>query len=213
MRDGSRQPLWCAGCVPQQTMRQVLHAGTASYFDTLLFCTSPQALAVIMVGKQPTLYARYRWARLANAWLHPWALYLARLQPRLHGIPRLHDSHLPPHCPLCRAPIYAVVRPLGYLSPSVRNTRHAAAQLLAQPASPGLWGMLTDLKRLMLASRVTGTGKKRFCGTLHLLQPAHCPVDGAVACTAADPCIASRGLTLPPLSSQCIKCVPLSLQP
>ncbi len=58
-----------------------------------------------------------------------------------------------------RTPIYAVVRPLGYLSPSVRNTRHAAAQLLAQPASPGLLGMLADLKRLMLASRVTGTGE------------------------------------------------------
>lgn len=51
-----------------------------------------------------------------------------------------------------------MVRPLGYLSPSVRNTRHAAAQLLANAASPGVGGMLADLKRLMLASRVTGTG-------------------------------------------------------
>lgn len=51
-----------------------------------------------------------------------------------------------------------MVRPLGYLSPSVRNTRHAAAQLLANAASPGVAGMLADLKRLMLASRVTGTG-------------------------------------------------------
>ena len=50
-----------------------------------------------------------------------------------------------------------MMRPLGYLSPTVRNTRHAAAQLLAGPATPGPWGALVDLKRLMLASRVTGT--------------------------------------------------------
>lgn len=49
------------------------------------------------------------------------------------------------------------MRPLGYLSPTVRNTRHAAAQLLAGPATPGPWGALVDLKRLMLASRVWGT--------------------------------------------------------
>ncbi|KAI7843938.1 hypothetical protein COHA_002476 [Chlorella ohadii] len=96
-------------------LRQRHEASWQENFHLLLVLAYHLALILTMIGKQPTLYARYR------------------------------------------TPIYAVVRPLGYLSPSVRNTRHAAAQLLAQPASPGLLGMLADLKRLMLASRVTGT--------------------------------------------------------
>lgn len=43
------------------------------------------------------------------------------------------------------------MRPLGYLSPSVRSASAAAAQLLAVPATRGLWGGPLDLKRLMLA--------------------------------------------------------------
>lgn len=70
-------------------------------------------------------------------------------------------------------------RPLGYLSPSVRSTRTAAAQLLAGGATRGLWGPLRDLLRLLLATRVLGTA---VIGVVVAVPPALALVVQAV-CT------------------------------
>ncbi|PSC72921.1 hypothetical protein C2E20_3826 [Micractinium conductrix] len=56
-----------------------------------------------------------------------------------------------------RVPIYATMRPLGYLNPSVCSVKAAASQLLATPASAGAWGALVDLKTVLLATRTMGT--------------------------------------------------------
>lgn len=86
--------------------------GTASRHDNvhmLLVVAYHFLILSTMLGREPTLYRRYR------VW------------------------------------IYAVMRPLGYLSPSVRSTKAAASVLLSISATPGAWGAVMDLKRVMLA--------------------------------------------------------------
>lgn len=61
------------------------------------------------------------------------------------------------------------MRPLGYLSPTMRSTRSAAAQLLAVPATAGFWGCLADLQRVALATKVTGSA---VIGLVVVVPPA-----------------------------------------
>lgn len=87
--------------------------GTASRHDNvhmLLVVAYHFLILSTMLGREPTLYRRYR------VW------------------------------------IYAVMRPLGYLSPSVRSTKAAASVLLSISATPGAWGAVMDLKRVMLGA-------------------------------------------------------------